>query len=173
MPSAWGIRSLYLWWIPKIKNNHFSTCCNTIVFFNFLWVKYPLPHSGVGSVMGNRNLVTFGWQRAIYLLLIYLLLWYWPSFRTAGSSPSEGNDQFWWLWKTLKWESGSHFSGYLSRGKRSRATGIQPPSNKSIFCSSQFYGHVLIKHLSQAMHSTCNAKWPSTFWVLSQCFTSF
>lgn len=61
----------------KDKDNHLSTCCDTIVFFSFLQVKCPSPPPPapcvVGGVMGNGDLVMLCWQRAIYL---YLYVYY-------------------------------------------------------------------------------------------------
>lgn len=147
----------------KDKDNHFSTCCDTIVFFSFLQVKCPFSPLWGGRCNGQWGLRDTLLAKGHLPATIRLLLQYWYNFRNSRPSPLEYNGQFWWPRTMLKWQSGSHFSDYLSKGRHSWATWVQSPSNKYILWSDQFYGHLAIRCLSKATHFICSVVWSFTF----------
>lgn len=94
VPSTWGIKSLHLWWISKIKNNHFSTCCNAIVFSRLDILFPPLWGGSYNREGGLSNILLA--KGHLPTTDIFTTV-YWCNFRSARPPPSECNGEFWWL----------------------------------------------------------------------------
>lgn len=151
MAHAWhlGIKSLYLWWSPRMKSNHFPTCYNTIVFCKLDILSLPV-QGGRLAVMAKSHLSAV----AVYSLLNHCCV-------ISDSEILPFKMEFGDGGKDWNYNQEVTFQFPSAKGDSEWAKPSNESSNKHILYEGQFCGHLAVIWLTKASNQFAMSHDPS------------